>query len=348
MPTLTSESYVFDPRPNIPLLLTAQRYWDPASPYINDPTALTLILAHGTNFHKETYEPTLEDLYALLDDGGAQPQSRPRIRDAWSLDCPNHGDAAVLNEATLQWGYEPIFGWQEYARGIHAFLSGLGTGVDVDFSTRRLIFIGHSFSATALVFALTYHPRLRPEQLILLELMCLRQSAVPKLMNMLTNGSDNRRDVWPSREAAYASFKARQPWKSWDDRVLGKYVEHALTPLPSLTYPDKEGVTLKGTRRQESAVYRDTLASSVVYRMMHIIAKRVPTHLIYGANAEYLPRDVQDEFLRDGVGGAHNLASLTRVPHAGHLVAQTHPREFAQIICDILGRSTSTALQARL
>lgn len=41
-------------------------------------------------------------------------------------------------------------GWQEYARGLHALLSGLGTGVDVDFSTRRLVLIGHSFSATAL------------------------------------------------------------------------------------------------------------------------------------------------------------------------------------------------------
>jgi hypothetical protein len=29
---------------------------------------------------------------------------------------------------------------------------------------------------------------------------------------------------------------------------------------------------------------------------------------------------VQDEFLENGVGGAQNLASLTRIPGAGHLV----------------------------
>ncbi|KAJ7026790.1 Alpha/beta hydrolase fold-1 [Mycena alexandri] len=336
MSTLTSQSYVFDPRPNFPLLLTAKRYWDPTSPHVNDPDALTLIFAHGTSFHKEIYEPTLEDLYTLLDN---THDWCPKIREAWSIDCPNHGDAALLNGATLRWGYEPIFGWQEYARGIHAFLSGLGTGVDVDFSTRRLVFVGHSFAAAALVFALTYQPTLKPERLILLEIMCLRPSAGTKLMKFLTDGSENRRDVWPSREDAYKSFKTRQPWKGWDDRVLRKYVEHALTALPSLEYPDKEGVTLKCTRRQESAVYRDTLASSVVYRMMSSIVKRVPTHIIYGGLADYLPRDVQDEFLRDGVGGEQNLASLTRIPNAGHLAVQTHPREFAQIIFDILGKS---------
>ena len=37
----------------------------------------------------------------LLSDGAVQ------IREV-SIDAPNHGDAAVLNEYTLQWGYHPI------------------------------------------------------------------------------------------------------------------------------------------------------------------------------------------------------------------------------------------------
>ena len=43
-----------------------------------------------------------------------------------------------------------IVGWEEYARTLHAFLTGLGTGVDVDFSTRRLVGIGHSMGAVCL------------------------------------------------------------------------------------------------------------------------------------------------------------------------------------------------------
>jgi hypothetical protein len=36
------------------------------------------------------------------------------------------------------------------------------------------------------------------------------------------------------------------------------------------------------------AVYRDTLASSVVYRMTSTIVTRIPTHFVYGAAADYL------------------------------------------------------------
>ena len=39
--------------------------------------------------------------------------------------------------------------WQEYARSTHAVLAGLGTGIDVDFRTRRLVGVGHSMGAAA-------------------------------------------------------------------------------------------------------------------------------------------------------------------------------------------------------
>ena len=39
--------------------------------------------------------------------------------------------------------------WEEYARSLHAFLARLGTGVEVDFGSRRLIGIGHSIGTTA-------------------------------------------------------------------------------------------------------------------------------------------------------------------------------------------------------
>ena len=37
--------------------------------------------------------------------------------------------------------------WEHYTRGVHAFLVGLGTGVDVDFSKRNLALAGHSLGA---------------------------------------------------------------------------------------------------------------------------------------------------------------------------------------------------------
>lgn len=121
---LNYESYVFDPRPRYPLLvrdtlsstptfteqslqITAKRYWHPTL-QSNDPDALTLIFAHGTGYHKEHWEPTLEDLFDFLSTEG---NSSVKIREAWSIDCPNHGDAAVLNEEALTWGYVPTCEW---------------------------------------------------------------------------------------------------------------------------------------------------------------------------------------------------------------------------------------------
>lgn len=43
-------------------------------------------------------------------------------------------------------------GWEEYARSIHALLTGLGTGIpsSIDFASRTLVGVGHSMGAIAL------------------------------------------------------------------------------------------------------------------------------------------------------------------------------------------------------
>ncbi|GBE86213.1 hypothetical protein SCP_0900920 [Sparassis crispa] len=115
MPTLNCQAYICDPRPNYPLFITAKRYWLSEADVSGDPA-----------------EPTIEELY---DNGGRE--GKPRIREAWSIDSPNAGAAAVLNEKTLLHGYS-VFDCQEYVRAVHIFLTGLGTGVDVDFSTHNI------------------------------------------------------------------------------------------------------------------------------------------------------------------------------------------------------------------
>ena len=86
---------------------TAKRYWHPE--HCSDaPDAVTVILAHGTGFVKEHWEPTLEDLYALLTRSGDHHDAGVRIREAWSIEASNHGDSAGLNEEILAWGYTPV------------------------------------------------------------------------------------------------------------------------------------------------------------------------------------------------------------------------------------------------
>ena len=114
-------NFIFDPRPHYPLLITAKRYrplkrvvfrtTDTSHGANNDP--LTLVFAHGAGFHKEQYEATIEDLWGYVVAGSSVERkgeveggNMREIREIWSLDCPNHGDAAILNEHTVMYGYD--------------------------------------------------------------------------------------------------------------------------------------------------------------------------------------------------------------------------------------------------
>lgn len=95
---MLEEAVAYAPRLGFPLFITAKRYWLPAfEAHANDPEALTLVVLHSTSFHKETWEPTLEHLFKLT----LQRGSTVKIREAWALDCPNHGVASRLNERIL-------------------------------------------------------------------------------------------------------------------------------------------------------------------------------------------------------------------------------------------------------
>lgn len=169
--SLAFEEYTFDPRPQFPFLVTMKRY-----PNLDDEqNGFTLILAHGTGFHKEVWEPIIKRIF--LDNtklGGLC------IRDAWAIDAPNHGDAAILNAALLKSGAYDLtckpfrclssrrssganvqswdkVSWENYSRAINLVLAGLGTFTDsknrpisLDFTSQRLIGIGHSMGAVSL------------------------------------------------------------------------------------------------------------------------------------------------------------------------------------------------------
>ncbi|KAF9269513.1 hypothetical protein L218DRAFT_890089 [Marasmius fiardii PR-910] len=336
---MQSQNFVFDPRPNFPLLVTAKRYRDSKSPHINDPTALTLVYLHGTGFHKEQWEPTIDDLLALVEARGNQV----RIREIWSIDAPNHGDAAILNEETLSWGYDLSFRWEDYGRATHSLLAGLGKGIDTDFSKHRLVGIGHSMGAVSLLLSTNFFPVISFEAFILVEIMTMKKNTEGPQPNVLARGSSNRRDIWPSKEEFYESLKSRGSWRFWDDRVLRIYTEHGLRSLPTKEYPDKtEGVTLKCTRRQETACYVDS-GHTLVYRNFKAFTKRFPIHLVYGAVHEHLSKEIKDDVVENAIGGVQNLASYALIPNAGHLAPQTNPTGVAQAIYDALTITFRTA-----
>lgn len=94
--SLIFEEHVFDPRPRFPFLVTTKCY-----PNLGDEQdVFTLILAHGNGFPSELWEPIIERIFATEN---AKPDGL-RIREAWAIDAPNHGDAAALNVTLLKSG----------------------------------------------------------------------------------------------------------------------------------------------------------------------------------------------------------------------------------------------------
>jgi hypothetical protein len=97
--TMLQQSVTYAPQNGYPFHITAKRYWSRRPTFdVDDPKALTLILLHATGFHKETWEPSLERIFDLA----LQGDGTLKIREAWAIECPNHGVSAQLNESVLQ------------------------------------------------------------------------------------------------------------------------------------------------------------------------------------------------------------------------------------------------------
>lgn len=94
--------FVLEPDTDYPLYVTAKQFWS-AELEVNwdDADALTLILLHSTSFHKETWEPTLRHFFDEIQKRRDRA-SAPKIKCAWVIECPNHGESAALNDHALQ------------------------------------------------------------------------------------------------------------------------------------------------------------------------------------------------------------------------------------------------------
>ena len=112
MAKLHVETVILPPDDEYPLFITANRYWDGRSTWQDSngnrwieeegvESGLTLICLHSTSFHKEIWEACLETLFGVV--GATMPgRASGTIREAWSIEAPNHGDSASLNWNALR------------------------------------------------------------------------------------------------------------------------------------------------------------------------------------------------------------------------------------------------------
>ncbi|KAH7912290.1 Alpha/beta hydrolase fold-1 [Hygrophoropsis aurantiaca] len=331
---MQSKNYIFDARPDLPFQITAKQYWFEDTPYSAD--AYTLVFAHAAGFCKEQWETVIDGIFKLLrqseDTNGDGLPTKFKIREMWTIDAPNHGAAAILNEQVLQWGYDNVFSWETYGRAVHAFLSGHGSRTDSYFRGHNIIGIGHSLGATAVMLSTTFQPSISYKSIHIFEPMIYGQQWELKLRDFFLDVALKRRDIWPSSEEAFNVMRNRSARKTWDERILKLFVRHGLRTLPTLDYPDKTiGVTLSCSKKQEAALCRDPTSQVLAYNLLRHLIKKVPTHITYGSIHEY-PAASRYDILHNASGGIEQFSSVSEIEGAGHLVVHTHPDSVVEVI----------------
>jgi len=214
--------------------------------------------------------------------------------------------------------------------------------VRVDFTERKLIGVGHSMGAAALILTQTFHPPIHFESFVLVEPML-----IVRIHERLYSGPSDRlgksalvrRDVWSSKDNAWEVFRSRPSWKIWDQRVLRIYVEHGLRDIPSSDPDGRTGVTLKCTKVQEAACFQDVLGRTRAYDFFGHFCSTNQVHIIWGAIHDYVHPRIKEDI--ENVAAQGKLASVQSVPDVGHLAPQISPVGVANAVWATFAKTAS-------
>ncbi|KAJ3503701.1 hypothetical protein NLJ89_g8315 [Agrocybe chaxingu] len=337
-----SALHTLTPQPTFPFYVLGKQYWTEKS--IKNTEGLTLVFLHAVGLHKETWEVTIEHLLGLDE---ASPQ--PKIRDVFSIESPNHGESAALNQEAVDKHYGDTWPTRVIAEAAYAFLSaGASQGAKIDFRKRKLVGIGHSIGAAALFLTRDISPQIPFLSVIGVEpgisVKGLQDTDVSS--QMLTAYTWLRRDVWSTRKSAKKDLEASPVHAAWDARVLDLYVKHGLKTHHAAKYAlpfSFNGVTTCVTKDQEAACYRsDHLVVDAMEAYTHM-TQEVPVHVIFGSVHDVGNPELQ-ALLSDKKAG-RRPASISYIEGAGHLVVQQQPEAVAEVINGLL---PSPPVQARL
>ncbi|KAK3941613.1 alpha/beta-hydrolase [Diplogelasinospora grovesii] len=223
------------------LYLSVKQYIPKSNPNPK-PGDVTIIASHANGFVKEIYEPLWEDLVNFLSTHGI------RVRGIWIADVAHQGQSGIINEDKL--GNDPS--WLDHARDLLLMTNHFRGQMP-----RPMVGVGHSFGANIIVNLALLHPRLLNSLILLDPVLSNFRNIGPKYGFGPLQQSAVRRDLWPSREEAVASFKRNRFYQTWDPRVLECWNKHGLRDIPTALYPDAKpgSVTLTTSKHQECFTY---------------------------------------------------------------------------------------------
>ncbi|KAI9775658.1 MAG: hypothetical protein M1839_000983 [Geoglossum umbratile] len=217
------------------------------------PGDITIIGSHGNGFpkvlglmlrnSKELYEPLWDEMLIRSRKHGF------RIRSIWIADVSHQGQSGVLNEDRMGDDVSLLDHPRDLLHMINLFRAQM---------PRPLVGVGHRQSiVTNIAFRAMLsliHPRLLTT-LVLMEPIIQEFKPGPP-DSTPTEQSTFRRDLWPSRREAEATFRKSRFYQKWDERVLQRWVQYGLRDLPTAVYDSStegsaDAVTLTTTKHQE-------------------------------------------------------------------------------------------------
>ena len=237
------------------LLLHIKQY-TPTTKITSPKESVSIVGAHANGFPKELYEPLWEELVRSLKHRNID------VHAIWMADVAHQGQSGLMNQDKL--GNDPS--WNDHARDMLLMVNHFRKEMP-----RPIVGIGHSMGANSLVNLSLLHPRLLTA-LILIDPVIFTE----KQSHLLTDTGEKstpltlaglsfaRRDTWPSRDEAAAAVKRSPFFKSWDSRVLDRWLRYGLRDLQAAPHPGtqtgpeggkKGAVVLTTTKDQESFTF---------------------------------------------------------------------------------------------
>ncbi|CAE6436645.1 unnamed protein product [Rhizoctonia solani] len=303
--------------------------------------ARTLVLTHGTGFHKEIWETTLRYLLATS-------QGQASVDEIWALDAANHGDSALLNKDKLGELYE----WSDHARDLLNFLINfLPESIEPGqiesnlpqvpnqsalrrrergFADRRIIGIGHSFGGCTVARAAIDSPILF-SSIILVDPIIYPLYAIRNYSaDFLAEGALTRRERWPDREIAKSNFLKSPFFRAWHPDVLADHVKYGITE-------EGEGVRLKCSGFQECITFLESgRLQSEVWELLPTLDKRIPLKWMMDSTQAWSTGGL--EMTQHTVWRRPVNTTNIKIKGAGHLASIPHeaPEALAREILDFI------------
>lgn len=246
-----------------------------------------LLLSHATGFHAHVWTPVSAHLQKRF--------------HCYAFDQRAHGDTETPPGLDLAWE----------GLGDDALAAVRALELDHPFG------VGHSSGAAALFLAeascpgtfralYCYEPVVLPYE----------RPPGPFAENPMAAATLKRRDVFPSKEAAYENFAARGPFANFHPDSLRAYVEYGFEDAP-----DGEGVRLRCRPEDEAQMYRMGSAHHAFAQFPRIHCRVTIAH---GGSTDAIGAAVAE-----AQAAALPDVSLEEVPDLGHLGPLQDPEKVA-------------------